>query len=89
MFLERLVQAGVLAPGTSPWGFPLLIAKKPGRDPTLPQRYRLLADFRRLNELILIPSTLIPLIDDILVGSVGAGNKFFSLQDLTNGFFLC
>ena len=88
VFLERLVQAGVLAPGTSPWGFPLLIAKKPGRDPTLPQSYRLLADFRRLNELILIPSTPIPLIDDISVGLVGAGNKFFSLQDLTYGF-LC
>ena len=48
-FLEKLVGAGVLALGTSPWGFPLLMAKKPGRDPLLPQSYRLLADFRRLN----------------------------------------
>ena len=87
LFLENLVKAGVLSPGSSPWGFPLLMAKKPGRDPTLPQSYRLLADFRRLNELVLCPSTPLPLIDDILVGLVGSGNKLFSLQDLTNGFF--
>jgi hypothetical protein len=31
-FLTELVQAGVLKVGSSPWGFPLIMTKKPGRD---------------------------------------------------------
>ena len=85
-FLAQLVQAGVLEEGTSPWGFPLLMAKKPGRDPALPQSYRLLCDFRVLNDLIDCPSTPLPIIDE-LVRDLGMGNAMFSSQDLTNGFY--
>jgi hypothetical protein len=85
-FLVQLVQAGVLEEGTSPWGFPLLMAKKPGRDPALPQSYRLLCDFRVLNDLIDCPSTPLPIIDE-LVRDLGMGNAMFSSQDLTNSFY--
>ena len=86
LFLENLCKAGVLEQGSSPWGFPLLMAKKPGRDASLPQSYRLLCDFRRLNDLLHVPSTPLPLIDNIL-NDLPTYNKCFSIQDLTQGFF--
>jgi hypothetical protein len=87
-FLIKMVAAGVLKEGSSSWGFPLLLALKPGRDPKLPQSYRLLCDFRRLNDVIECPSAPLPLIDDLL-RFIGEGNTWFSTQDLTQGFFAC
>ena len=88
MFLTRMVAAGVMKEGSSPWGFPLILALKPGRDPKLPQSYRLLCDFRRLNDVIECPSAPLPLIDDLL-RFIGEGNSWFSTQDITQGFFAC
>ncbi len=83
--LQNLVKASVLELGTSPWGFPLLLAKKPGRDPSLPQSHRLLCDFRKLNDLLRIPSTSLPLTDSLL-SDLTSGNSWFSIQYLTQGF---
>ena len=85
-FLTELVQAGVLEEGLSPWGFPLLLQKKPGRDPALPQSYRLLCDFRRLNSIVSMPSVALPRIDE-LIRDLAVGNSWFSTQDLTQGFY--
>ena len=56
--LQELVDKGFIIPSTSPWGAPLLFAKK---DKTL----RLCIDYRQLNRVTIKNWYLLPMIDDL------------------------
>ncbi len=77
--LDENRHADIIEPTTSSWGSPaLLVAKKSGK-------WRLVADYRRLNELTKRFDYPIPIIDDILT-ELG-DSKYYCTLDLSSGYF--
>ena len=76
--LQELIEKGFMKPSTSPWGAPVLFAKKKGK--TL----RLCIDYRRLNRVMIQNWYLLPRIDDLFDQLRGA-RVYFKI-DLRNGY---
>lgn len=81
--VKEMIEQGIIGPSTSEWNAPLLVvAKKP--DESGRKRYRVVVDFRKLNEITVGDSFPLPNISEILDQLGGA--KYFSTLDLASGF---
>ena len=76
--LQELLDKGFIRPSTSPWGAPVLFAKK--KDKTL----RLYIDYRRLNRVRIKNRYPLPRIDDLFDQLRGA--RVYSKIDLRTGY---
>lgn len=76
--LDSLLAKGFIRPSKSPWGFPILFAKK--KDGSL----RLCVDYRALNKLTIKNRMVPPRIDELLDRLGNA--KYFSKLDLSSGY---
>ncbi|GBG92982.1 hypothetical protein CBR_g58030 [Chara braunii] len=76
--LEELLRLGFIKPSNSPWGAPVLFARKV--DGTL----RLCIDYRSLNRYTVKNSYPMPRSDELFDGL--AGNRFFTKIDLRSGY---
>ena len=77
--LDDLEQRGVIQKSSSPWASPILVVGKGDND------FRLVADYRRINELILGNAWTIPNIENSLANL--ANHKFYSSLDLKEAFY--
>jgi hypothetical protein len=77
--LKELLDKGLIRPGTSPYGSPVLFVKK--KDGSL----RLCIDYRALNKVTIKNKYPLPRVDDLLDQLRGA--KYFSKLDLRNGYW--
>ena len=77
--VNKMLEAGVVSPSKSPYGFPVVIAPKPDGTP------RFCTDFRKLNAITEKDAYPMPRIDDTLEQL--SGNRFFSTMDLKCGFW--
>jgi transposase InsO family protein len=81
--VDELIEGGLVQPSKSPYNFPLLLVpKKPGPDGE--KKYRLVVDFRRLNDVTEADAFPLPNINEIL-DKVGGAN-YWSTYDLKAGF---
>ena len=78
--LQELLDKGFIIPSTSPWGAPVLFAKK--KDKTL----RLCIDYRQLNRVTINNQYPLPRIDDLFDQLRGA--RVYSKIDLRTGYHL-
>ena len=76
--LEELLSKGFIRPSTSPWGAPVLFAKK--KDGSL----RLCIDYRHLNRATIRDQYLLPLIDELF--DQLHGSRVYSKIDLRSGY---
>ena len=76
--LQELLDKGFIRPSTSPWGTPVLFAKKKGK--TL----QLCIDYRQLNRIMIQNRYLLPRIDDLFDQLRGA-RVYFKI-DLRTGY---
>ena len=76
--LQELLDKGFIRPSTSPWGAPVLFAKK--KDKTL----RLCIDYRQLNRVTIKNRYPLPRIDDLFDQLRGA--RVYSKIDLRTGY---
>jgi hypothetical protein len=76
--LEELIQKHFIRPSVSPWGAPVLLAKK--KDGSI----RLCVDYRRLNKVIIKNKYPLSRIDDVLDQLKGA--SVFSKINLRSGY---
>ena len=76
--LQELLDKGFIRPSTSPWGAPVLVAKK--KDKTL----RLCIDYRQLNRVMIKNRYPLPRIDDLFDQLRGA--RVYSKIDLRTGY---
>ena len=76
--LQELLDKGFIRPSTSPWGAPVLFAKK--KDKTL----RLCIDYRQLNKVIIQNRYPLPRIDD-LIDQLRGARVYFKI-DLRTGY---
>lgn len=81
--IDELYANGIIEPCTSEWNFPLiLVAKKPNSRGE--RQYRLVVDFRKLNEITVPMGFPIPLIDELL--EVLGSAKYFTSMDVQSAF---
>ena len=81
--MTRLLEDGIITESTSPWNSPILVVpKKAGVDGE--KRWRLLADFRRLNEKTIGDAHPLPDITEIL-DQLGQ-SKYFTCLDMVMGY---
>ena len=76
--LQELLDKGFIRPSTSPWGAPVLFAKK--KDKTL----RLCIDYRKLNRVMIKNRYPLPRIDDLFDQLRGV--RVYSKIDLRTGY---
>lgn len=81
--LKEMEENGIIEPSNSPWNSPIILVKKKSENGEN-QKYRLVVDFRKLNEVTQAQKFPIPLIDDILDDLEGC--KYFSTLDLHGAF---
>jgi len=77
--VKNLLDKGYIRPSMSPWGAPVVLAKK--KDGTL----RFCVDFRKLNEMTKKDAYPLPRIEECL-DSLN-GSKYFSTMDLASGYW--
>ena len=77
--IDKLLDAKIIRPGTSPWGSPIDMVKK-----KQPGRYRLTVDFRALNAVSEHDSYQLPILNDFVNSLHGC--KIFSLIDFISAF---
>lgn len=82
--IADLHQQGIIEPSFSPWNSPLIIVKKKDdRDGN--KQFRLVVDFRNVNEVTAEQTFPIPLVEEIL--DLLGGSKYFSTLDLHNAYY--
>lgn len=82
--IQSLLDQGIVVPSTSPYNSPLWAVKKKHREGTGQEKYRVVVDFRKLNENTLDEKYPIPRFEDILDRLSGA--VIFSTLDLKAGY---
>lgn len=81
--INKMLDDEIISPSSSPWNSPLLLVpKKP--DAAGNKKWRVVVDFRRLNDITVGDAFPLPNITDIL-DQLGKA-KYFSTLDLANGF---
>ncbi|GBP61487.1 Retrovirus-related Pol polyprotein from transposon 297 [Eumeta japonica] len=82
--LKKLLKENVIRPSDSPWASPVhLVSKKP--DSSGHKKFRLVIDYRKLNEKTRSDRYPLPDIEDILTQLNNC--KYFSTIDLTSGYY--
>ncbi|XP_063988164.1 uncharacterized protein LOC135168161 [Diachasmimorpha longicaudata] len=81
--VKEMLQNGIVRPSKSQWNAPLLVVPKK-MDASGKVKFRVVVDFRRLNEVTVGDSFPLPNISDILDRLGNA--KYFSTLDLASGF---
>lgn len=81
--VDHLIQDGIISPSESPWNAPLLIVPKKV-DSTGDKKYRVVVDFRKLNNLTVGDAFPMPDITSIL-DQLGKA-KYFSCLDMASGY---
>lgn len=82
--ISQMLDSEVIRPSFSPYNSPLLVVpKKP--DSTGKKRWRIVIDFRKLNEVIVKDQHPISNIDDIF--DQLRNSRYFTTLDLANGYF--
>ena len=80
---DQMLIDGIIQPSTSPWNSPILgIPKKP--EASAKKKWRIVVDFRKLNEVTVGDSFPLPVITKIL-DTLGI-SKYFSTIDFASGF---
>jgi len=86
-YVDKLVRSGIIRASTSPFSSPLMLVKKPKArsDQPLAEQYRVVHDYRRVNQLIEMDSyplrNIYELIDNVAKG------KIWTVADLSSGFW--
>jgi hypothetical protein len=81
---EQMLADGVIQHSISPWNFPILVVPKKA-DSSGKVKWRVVVDFRKLNDVTLGDSFPIPIISDVL-NSLG-NSRYFSSIDCASGFY--
>lgn len=82
--IQKMLDQNIIRPSKSPWNSPIWIVPKK-KDASGQQKWRLVCDFRKLNEITIGDSYPLPNIENILDQ---LGNAFyFSTLDLASGFY--
>jgi len=81
--VDKMLNDGIITPSKSPWNSPIiLVPKKAGPDGQ--KKWRLVVDFRKLNDITVKQVFPIPRIDEIL-DQLGS-SRYFSTLDLDSGY---
>ena len=82
------VRLGLIEPGDpkSAWGAPIIILRKGGNRPGIKNAWRMVTDFRALNQATKKSTWTPPAIRDILLDDL-VQCKYFSITDCTGGFY--
>jgi hypothetical protein len=78
-----MLRDGIIAPSISPWNAPLLVVPKKA-DASGVKKWRIVVDFRKLNDVTIGDNYPIPVISEIL-DALG-NSRYFSTIDCANGF---
>lgn len=81
--IEDLLKQGIIQPSRSPYNSPIWVVPKKA-DASGQKKYRMVIDYRKLNEQTVADKYPIPEINDVLP-QLGQ-NKFFTVIDLKSGF---
>lgn len=81
--IQKLLADGIIQPSVSPWSSPIWIVPKKS-DASGLKKWRMVIDFRKLNEITTSDNYPIPNIQEILDKLGNA--KYFTTLDLTSGF---
>lgn len=82
--IRDLLNQGIIRHSTSPFNSPLWIVEKKRQDPQADPSYRLVIDYRKLNENTVEERYPLPRLEDILDRLAGA--RVFSTLDLKSGY---
>jgi hypothetical protein len=80
---EQMLEDKIIRHSTSPWNSPIILVKKE-EDASGKQKWRLVVDFRKLNDVTVGDSFPLPLISEIL-DALGKA-RYFTTADLASGF---
>lgn len=80
--IEQMLKDDIVEPSKSPWNFPLLVVPKKSQDGT--KKWRVVIDFRKLNEITAGDVFPIPNINEIL-DQLGR-SQYFSTLDMEKGY---
>jgi hypothetical protein len=80
---DQMLLEGIIEPSTSPWNSPILAIPKK-KDASGRKKWRIVVDFRKLNEVTVGDSFPLPVITEIL-DALG-NSKYFSTIDCASGF---
>jgi transposase InsO family protein len=80
---QQMLRDKIIRHSTSPWNAPIILVKKK-EDASGKQKWRLVVDFRKLNEVTVGDSFPLPLISEIL-DALGKA-RYFTTADLASGF---
>jgi hypothetical protein len=80
---DQMLLDGIIEPSTSPWNSPILVIPKK-EDASGRKKWRIVVDFRKLNEVTVGDSFPLPVITEIL-DALG-NSKYFSTIDCASGF---
>ena len=87
--IKDLIEKGYVEPADPgvKWACPVMLLKKKGNRPGIPNQFRMVCDFRRVNRLTDMTSSAYtpPLIRDMF--RMLAGAKVFSITDLVGGYY--
>ena len=81
--VKKMLDQNIIRPSTSPWSAPVWVVPKK-LDASGKQKWRIVIDYRRLNDVTVSEIYPLPLITDIL-DQLGH-SKYFSTLDLASGF---
>ena len=84
VYIKDLLSKGVIEPSSSPWSSPMLLVRKP-LGPDGKQEYRVVIDYRALNEVTVKDRTPLPKIQEMFETLNGC--SWFSSMDAASGFF--
>lgn len=77
--ITELLKHQIIEPSFSPWSSPIVLVKKKNG------QYRFCIDFRKLNAVTLKDAFPLPRVDDMLDNL--KGSKYFTILDLSNGYW--
>jgi len=80
--IDQMLRDKIIRHSTRPWNSPIILVKK--EDASKKEKWRLVVDFRCLNEVTVGDSYPLPLITDIL-GALGKA-RYYTTIDLASGF---
>lgn len=82
--VEEMQRDGIIKPSDSPWNAPLLVVPKK-EDASDSKKYRVVVDFRKLNNITVRDAFLMPNVTEILdqLGKV----KYFTCLDMASGYY--